>query len=515
MPATLSNPGSYLEPLRPQFHFTPERNWMNDPNGLVFFEGEYHLCYQYNPFGDKWGHMHWGHAVSRDLLHWEPLPIALSEHDGRTMFSGSVVVDWRNTSGFGRNGHPPLVAIYTADHGDEHREDQCLAFSNDRGRTWTQYDGNPVLDLGFKDFRDPKVFWHPPTARWIMAVALPNERQIRFYASLDLKKWALLGHFGPCGATGGIWECPDLFPLATEEAAGQEKWVLLVNLNPGGPAGGSACQYFVGTFDGQRFVPEQPSPEPLWADFGPDFYAAVTWSDVPAADGRRILLGWMSNHDYANDVPTHPWRGAMTIPRALSLRGTPGGLRLIQRPVAELETLRHAAPLRFTGGTAAPAAAGREGAKDLPCLLDVELVFAGVTPATPFAFRIHTGDGEFTSIEYDAAAGRLIVDRTRSGSAGFHANFGRRSSALLRLEGGRCVLRLLLDASSLEVFAQDGETVLTHLIFPSTVMRRFSLTAPATAGLTVDNITIHSLVAAPPGAPSGLRTSEARRTLPS
>src|SRR6185437_4646141 len=226
----------YRELFRPRYHFTPEVNWMNDPNGMVFYEGEYHLFYQYNPLGNTWGHMSWGHAVSRDLVRWEPLPLALAEEDGVMIFSGSAVVDWQNTTGFGESDKPPLVAIYTGHRPG--RQDQRLAYSNDRGRTWTKFAGNPVLDLKMADFRDPKVFWHEPSARWVMTAALAAEQKVHFYASPDLKQWKYVGEFGPAAATDGLWECPDLFPL-TVDGGGTVKWVLIVNVNPGGPTGGS------------------------------------------------------------------------------------------------------------------------------------------------------------------------------------------------------------------------------------------------------------------------------------
>ena len=222
----------YKEQWRPQFHFSPATNWMNDPNGLVFYDGEYHLFYQFNPFGHKWGHMSWGHAVSRDLLHWDHLPVALAEENGVMIFSGSAVVDWNNSSGFGKNGKPPLVAIYTGHYTRKPLQNQQIGYSTDRGRTWTKYAGNPVLDIGEKDFRDPKVSWHEPTKRWVMVVSWPTQRKVRFYASPNLKDWTHLSDFGPAGSTKGIWECPDLFPLPHE---GKTKWVLIVNVGSGVP----------------------------------------------------------------------------------------------------------------------------------------------------------------------------------------------------------------------------------------------------------------------------------------
>jgi fructan beta-fructosidase len=476
------------EPFRPQFHFTPEKNWMNDPNGMVFYEGEWHLFYQYNPRGNTWGHMSWGHAVSRDLVRWEHLPLALAEENDVMIFSGSAVVDWKNTSGFGRDGQPPLVAIYTGHYTKKPLQNQNIAYSNDRGRTWTKFPGNPVLDLKMADFRDPKIFWHEASARWVMTVALAKESKVHFYASPDLKQWKYVGEFGGVGAMGGLWECPDLFPLAIE--GGGTKWVLIVNINPGGPAGGSGCQYFVGEFDGARFKAD--SAATLWADHGADFYAGVSWSDVPKADGRRVWLGWMSNWQYAEKVPTHPWRSAMSVPRELTLRRTPDGLRLVQRPVAEFLKLREPVPRQFPGGTFAAGAKWLLNQTNLPPLLDVEFTFTGISAKSAFTLQLHTGADEATAVHLDGARSRLIVDRTRSGRTDFHRAFSSRHEAPLRLIDGRVALRLLLDTSSLEVFAQNGETVLTELIFPTAGPRRLSLTNSGET-MRLDGITIHAI----------------------
>jgi fructan beta-fructosidase len=479
------------EPFRPQFHFTPEKNWMNDPNGMLFYEGEWHLFYQYNPFGNKWGHMSWGHAVSRDLMSWEHLPLALAEEDGIMIFSGSAVVDWKNTSGFGKDGKPPLVAIYTGHR--EGRQDERIAFSNDRGRTWTKFSGNPVLDVKMADFRDPKVFWHEGSSRWVMVLALSTEKKVHFYSSPDLKQWKYVGEFGPAGATNGLWECPDLFPLSIEGESGKTKWVLIVNINPGGPAGGSACQYFVGDFDGAHFTADPAraaGDKALWADYGADFYAGVSWSDVPKSDGRRIWLGWMSNWLYAGDVPTSPWRSAMTVPRTLALRPTPDGLRLIQEPVAELLKLREPGARQFSGGSFAVAAAWLAAQTNLPALLDIEMSFTGITAKSAFSIQLHTGKDEVTTIACDGARNRLSVDRTRSGQIGFHREFPGRHEAPLRITDGKCAVRLLVDTSSLEVFAQD--TVMTELIFPSAGPRSLSVQAEGEAP-SVGGMTIHAL----------------------
>lgn len=475
------------EPFRPRFHFTPERNWMNDPNGMVFYDGEWHLFYQYNPFGDKWGHMSWGHAVSRDLVRWEHLPVALAEQDGVMIFSGSAVVDWKNTSGYGVDGKPPMIAIYTGHR--EGRQDQRIAYSNDRGRSWTRV-AEPVLDLKMADFRDPKVFWHEGTSRWIMVVALPNEHVVHFYASPNFRQWSRVGEFGPAGATNGQWECPDLFPLAVE--GGGTRWVLIVNINPGGPAGGSGSQYFTGQFDGSTFTADSGGAGPLWADHGADFYAGVSWSDVPARDGRRVWIGWMSNWLYAQEVPTSPWRSAMSVPRTLSLRRTPDGLRLVQAPVRELTRLREGPARRFRGGTLEAANAWLHRRGPLPAALDVELIFDGVRDVAPFDVHLSNAKGERISVRVDPGARRLVLDRSRSGNTTFHKEFTLRHDAPLRIVHGEVRLRLLVDVSSVEVFAQRGETVFTDLVFPEAGPRRLAIEA---AGATprVRAIEIHSL----------------------
>jgi fructan beta-fructosidase len=471
----------YDEPFRPQFHFTPATNWMNDPNGMVYYEGEYHLFYQFNPFGDKWGHMSWGHAVTRDLMHWEHLPVALYEENDVMIFSGSAVVDWKNTSGFGKNGKPPLVAIYTGHYTKKPLQNQHIAYSNDRGRTWTKYEGNPVLDIGERDFRDPKVMWHEPSNRWVMTVAWPGHHKVRFYASPNLKDWTHLSDFGPAGGTAGIWECPDLFPL-TVEGTKEQKWVLIVNLNPGGPAGGSACQYFIGEFDGKAFTVDasHPTPQPLWADFGPDFYAAVSWSDIPKRDARRLWIGWMSDWRYANDVPTSPWRNAMSVPRELTLRKTAEGLRLVQKPVRELKKVRGKQHrIARTSFSEASEWLGKQNFASN--LLDIEAEFDLGDNTGDFGVRIISEPGEETVVVC-SADGQWSVDRTRSGKADFHPKFAATYQSTPRTRPDRVKLRLLVDTSSLELFANDGEVVLTSLIFPRNTVRRleaFSSGTPA------------------------------------
>ena len=455
-------PQSGDEPLRPRIHFTPPRYFMNDPNGLVYYKGEYHLFYQHNPFGEKWGHMSWGHAVSRDMLHWQHLPVALGEENGVMIFSGSAVVDSRNSSGLCQAAGADsscLIAIYSGDGFG--KETQNIAFSNDRGRTWTKYRGNPVIDLGRKDFRDPKVFWHAPTGRWIMATVLADEHKVRLFGSSDLIKWDTLSDFGPAGATGGAWECPDLFELPVEPSK-EQRWVLVVNINPGGVAGGSGTQYFVGAFDGVTFTNENASGRTLWADYGKDFYASQSFSDVPPADGRRIWMGWISNWAYANDEPTVRWRGAQSIPRTLALQRSSDGIRLVQRPIDELRDLR-------AGEAAAVAGSAR-----LPPSAEIELTLA--RSDEPVGLRLFNEAGEEVTIGATASPSEVFIDRQRS-SAGpaFHADYPGRHAGPAQWKDGKLSLRVFFDRSVVEVFAADGATVLTERAYPTRPLDRVEL----------------------------------------
>ncbi|MFC7596469.1 GH32 C-terminal domain-containing protein [Terrabacter sp. GCM10028922] len=786
--ASTAEPTPYTEQYRPQFHYSPAKNWMNDPNGLVFYQGEYHLFYQHNPSGNQWGNMSWGHAVSPDLVHWTELPVAIPQDDQEMIFSGSAVIDTNNTSGFGSKDNPAMVAVYTRLDKATGVQSQALAYSTDRGRTFTKYADNPVIDIGSRDFRDPKVFWYEPGHEWIMSVALSAERKVAFYRSSDLKSWEHLSDFGPAGATGGVWECPDLFPLAVDGDKKKTRWVLLVNINPGGIAGGSANQYFTGTFDGKRFVSDDkpyvaptgrdvgsfddgtyggwapdgtafgtapatgnlpgqggvsdwvgaglansfndfdagtgtltspeftldagylnfkvgggkhpyvpgstvdPAPpagdvfadfegttygtgweatgdfagtgpypgtigdqqqvtgylgeklvntfidhdssqgtitspaftiaknhinllvgggnhpwttsEPTsvdlvvdgkvvrsatgansealnwtswdvsayagkqatiqivdknsggwghinvdhimfsdeaaapravdtsvrlvvdgqvvrtatgsdsetldwngwdvrglqgksarivladnntggwghiladqfslsdtparssvqrahWVDYGKDNYAGVTFNNAPA--GRRVMIGWMNNWEYAGSIPTDPWRSAMTVPRELGLRSSGAGVHLVQQPVAELQGLRQTATLSAkdlpvpTGSRALPA---RGTAYELTA------TFAPGT-ASEFGVKVRTGNGQETRIGYDRSAGEVFVDRTTSGDVGFSTDFpGVQRAPMPVGPKGEVTLRVLVDWSSVEVFGQDGSVAVTDQIFP-------------------------------------------------
>ncbi len=447
------------EKYRPQFHFSPKEKWMNDPNGMVYFEGEYHLFYQYHPYSTVWGPMHWGHAVSRDLIQWEHLPLALYPDGHGAIFSGSAVVDWKNSTGF-FDDEPGLVAVYTSHDTypgtDRARQRQCLAFSSDKGRTWTKYSGNPVLtDESKTDYRDPKVFWHMDTQRWIMILATGQSATI--YKSENLIDWQFASEFAE-GSHAGFWECPDLFPLPSGE--GKEKWVMLVSLGDTGDyTEGSRTQYFTGDFDGETFVNDREKDEVLWLDHGRDNYAGVSFSDLP---DRRIYMGWMSNWRYANQVPTGEWRGAMTFPRELSLSAGADGLHLIQKPVPEIQVLRKA------GETCHDLFVSAEKHAVIPLKgslmeLNLEAEFEG---DAGLELMILHSEADRTIIYYDPQSEILSADRTHSGESDFSASFPAVQEAPLKMKNRLIRLQLLLDSSSIELFGNDGECAITGLIFP-------------------------------------------------
>jgi len=408
--------------------------------------------------------MSWGHAVSRDLVHWQHLPVALQEENGVMIFSGSAVVDRLNSSGLCRNSDPSdkscLIAIYTSR--TETLQTQSIAFSNDRGRTWTKYGGNPVIDLKMRDFRDPKVIWHEPSKRWVMVTVLAREKKVRFFGSTNLREWTALSDFGPAGSTNGVWECPDLFEMPVEGVPGEKRWVLVVNINPGAPAGGSGGQYFIGQFDGTRFVDENSGGPPLWIDYGPDFYAVQSYSDIPAADGRRIWIGWLSNWLYARREPTSPWRTAQSIPRRVRLRKFPEGIRLTQEPVAELQSLRRGS-FRLKDRNISDATRALVSRRGTAWEMIVDLILGSAPLA---GLKVRKGASEETIIGVKQDAAEVYVDRSRSGNVGFHDKFPARHAAPLR-RSKTVRLHIFGDSSSLEVFANGGDAVLSERIFPS------------------------------------------------
>ncbi|KPL58339.1 glycoside hydrolase family 32 protein [Rossellomorea vietnamensis] len=482
----------YSETYRPQFHFTPKEKWLNDPNGMVYFEGEYHLFFQYHPHGTTWGPMHWGHAVSHDLLHWEELPIALYPDEHGAIFSGSCVVDWKNTTGFFEKGNGGLVAIYTnADtypESDRPRQRQSLAYSHDNGRTWETYEGNPVLsDEDITDYRDPKVFWHVESERWVMVLA--TGQTITIYTSPNLIDWEFASEFGQNeGAHFGVWECPDLFPLMVDGNPDHMKWVMLVSIgdNPDFKEG-SRTQYFVGEFDGKTFLNHHDADAILWLDHGRDNYAGVSWSDIPEENGRRIYLGWMNNWRYANQVPTETWRGAMTLPRELTLISTAGGVQLLQKPVSEIHSIRKESKVTKVIELTEEAYLV-EGNHEL---MEVNLVVT-LEAAKEFNLAIHHSSEEKTNIRYNRITHLLSVDRTQSGEIGFSESFPAISECPVALMDDTLSLQLFLDSSSLEVFAEGGRGALTNLIFPRGINHTLSLTAIG-GGAQVEELSVTEL----------------------
>ncbi|QHA90840.1 glycoside hydrolase family 32 protein [Bacillus sp. N1-1] len=475
-------PKEYNQSLRPQFHYTPKQNWMNDPNGMVYFEGKYHLFYQHNPTGNEFGNMGWGHAVSEDLYHWEEKPMALEADDQGMIFSGGAVYDKTNTSGLFAEGKAGLVAFYTI-AGDE--QTQGLAYSEDGGETWKKYRGNPILpNPGVKDFRDPKVVWHEESEKWIMLLAAGNK--VIFYGSDNLIDWEKLSEFGvDQGAQGGVWETPELFQLPVDGDSSNEKWVLQVDMNPGSIAGGSGGQYFIGDFDGKAFTREGAKEDINWVDYGTDFYAAQAFSNH---EGNPIWLAWMSNWMYASDLPTDPWKGAMSLPREVSLKEVNGETRLIQEPAGEIESNRSKKLVDLSDKEV-------EGRMPLDFKADTYEVVAefDLDTSGEFGFRVRKGDEEETIVGYDSKNNLAFVDRQNSGDTSFHEQFpGVYRAPLEPTEDGKVKLHLFVDRSSVELFANDGKRVMTNRIFPSEDSDDFEIYA-MNGKVTLESLEVYEL----------------------
>jgi fructan beta-fructosidase len=454
---------------RPLIHFSPKEKWMNDPNGMLFYKGIYHLFFQYYPDSTIWGPMHWGHATSNDLFHWKQQPIALYPDTLGYIFSGSAVADINNTSGLGINGKGPLVAVFThhdpvgEKSGRNDFQNQSIAYSNDDGKTWVKYAGNPVLkNPGITDFRDPKVMWYEKDKKWIMTLAT-NDR-ISFYSSKNLINWKKESEFGNTyGAHGGVWECPDLFPLNDK---GKKVWVLIVNLNPGGPNKGSATQYFLGDFNGNKFTPFDSNTK--WLDYGPDEYAGITWSNT---GDRKIFLGWMSNWLYANVVPTEKWRNAATIPRELALKHVGKNILLTSEPVTEISSIQ----------------SGKKSFQNLNAVKNIRLSDKIRNPTFPCRINLHVNEAkdfslvlsndinELTIIGYNQKNNQYYIDRTRSGKTGFQPDFAARHVAPRFADKKDMEITLVIDVSSVELFADNGLTVMTSIFFPNKPYNRINI----------------------------------------
>ncbi len=482
------------ESHRPAFHFTPPSKWMNDPNGMFYLDGEYHLSYQYYPDSTVWGPMHWGHAVSKDLVSWEHLPIALYPDSLGYIFSGGSVVDLQNTSGFGSGDVPPVVAAFTHHDpvgekaGTTDYQTQSIAYSVDRGRTWTKYKENPVVknEKGIRDFRDPKVIWHEGSRKWIMTLAVYD--RVQFYASPDLKSWEYLSDFGIPGDTR-LWECPDLFPLEVAET-GETRWILLVSIQKDAPNGGTATSYFLGDFDGKQFL---GNPEDQrWLDWGTDNYAFVTWDNAPGGDSQRLGIGWMSNWQYAQEVPTDAWRSAMTVPRLLQLETDGEGYVLRSNPVAALESLRGpktALPTLQIRGE--QEVTGSFTPSQCEIILKTDLA---QTTAALYGITLSNSKGDRLILGFDRINNQMWLDRRGSGPKGFSGDFfkGPHKAPLNLGSDGDPNLRILLDLASIEVFGENGRLNFTEIFFPSEPFD--SVTFWADEGeWTLESSTVYSL----------------------
>jgi levanase/fructan beta-fructosidase len=414
------------EKFRPAYHHTPQYGWMNDPNGMFYKDGEWHLYYQYNPYGSLWENMTWGHSVSKDLIHWEALPLAIEADALGTIFSGSCVVDKDNTAGFGKNA---VIAFYTS---AGEAQTQSMAYSTDGGRTFNKYGKNPVVTFNAPDFRDPKVFWYDGTNRWIMMLAVGQEMQI--WSSANLKDWQKESSFGSeYGNHGGVWECPDLLKI-------EDKWVLICNINPGGPFGGSATQYFVGDFDGHKFTCESMPKVTKWLDYGKDHYATVSFSNAP--DGRTVVLAWMSNWQYANQVPTRQFRSANSIARDLGL--FKDGEETYVSVIPSKETLAMRGKKIKNPTDACEIVVDVKGS--------MELILSNTK-------------GEQVVMKYDAQKQTFAMNRKQSGVISFSEAFPIETTA--PTHGALKQLRLFIDHSSIEAFASDGKMAMTNLVFPN------------------------------------------------
>ena len=491
------------ELYRPNFHFTPEKNWMNDPNGMFYLNGTYHLYFQYYPDDSVWGPMHWGHAVSEDLIQWQEKPIAIYPDSLGHIFSGSAIVDHDNRSGFGKDGVAPVIAIFTyhdmekENNGDLDFQSQAIAYSNDEGQTWTKYSGNPVIpNAGIKDFRDPKVIWDADRNRWVMVLA--TYEKTLFYASNNLKEWEYLSSFGEgIGAHDGVWECPDLFPMKVQNSE-EVKWVLLQSLNPGHINGGSGTQYFIGDFDGtnftldKKFAQDVEMDEAIWLDYGRDNYAGVTWSNVPEADGRTLFIGWMSNWEYAQVVPTNSWRSSMTLSRELKLTKTNDNYRLASVPVKELnkykKTIIDSSNIKFKNEYLI-----YEGSEEVLSKSVIEIKLENLS-SEKYNFRLSNENGDQLDFGIDNINSIFYIDRTNSGLKDFSGKFSNTiSKAPFKKSQDIITIEFILDKTSIEVFYNNGETVMTEIFFPNSPFQTLKLITNNDSNVILHNLKISLL----------------------
>lgn len=445
------------EKYRPLFHHSPEYGWMNDPNGMFYKDGVWHLAFQWNPYGSKWENMTWGHSTSKDLLHWEARNPILYRDDLGSVFSGSAVIDKDNTSGFGKDA---VIALFTS---ADASQTQSLAHSSDNGMTYTRYEGNPVIAYE-RESRDPNMFWDRDNNRWILLLASALDHEMLIFSSPDLKEWTLESKFGrDYGSQAGVWECPDLIKLPVE-GSDKEKWVLICNINPGGPFGGSATQYFIGDFDGTKFICDTPADVTKWMDYGKDHYATVSFSNAP--EGRGTVIGWMSNWQYANDVPTQQFRSANTLPRDLKIfRHVDGQLYLASIPSPEVNALR-GKPQNYRPGRISRTEKiySLPEANDGACEIEFE---ADLKNDGKLEIILANADGEKVVMTLNASDDTFSMDRNNSGLTDFSEHFPCVTTAPAYNGTGRYKVRLFIDRSSIEAFSADGHFAMTNLVFPT------------------------------------------------
>ena len=486
MSVTDSFPAANREKFRPAFHHTPVYGWMNDPNGMFYKDGVWHLYYQWNPYGSKWQNMTWGHSSSTDLINWQHHPAAIEPDGLGTVFSGSCAIDKDDTAGFGSDA---VIALYTSAAASQV---QSLAHSNDNGNTFEIYPGNPVITLE-SEARDPNMFWNEATGEWNLVLAHALEHEMLVFTSPDMKQWTLQSAFGKgLGAQGGVWECPDLFELAVD-GSDQKKWVLICNINPGGPFGGSATQYFIGEFDGKTFTPDRDADGNVptkWMDYGKDHYATVSWSNAP--DNRRTVIGWMSNWQYAAEVPTMQYRSANTLPREIGLfRASDGEIYTSCTPSPEIGALRGNASVKkrsFTAGKKSRTFALPEANGGI-CEITLE-----ITPkkGVPVNLTLANEAGNKVEMVYNPAESTFSFDRYQSGQTDFSQDFPAITTAPTFTDGGNLRLRIFIDRSSIEVFEQNGRFAMTNLVFPESPYTTLSVNAPA-GNARIENLAIYPL----------------------
>lgn len=471
---------------RPLFHFTPRYGWMNDPNGMFYKDGVWHLYYQYNPYGSKWQNMTWGHATSTDLINWKHEPIAIRPDGLGSIFSGSGAVDHGNTAGFGKDA---VIALYTSAGTSQM---QSLAYSTDNGKTFTKYPANPILTLE-SEARDPNMFYNAETGEWNLVLAHALDHEMLFFTSPDLKSWTLQSSFGKgIGAQDGVWECPDLFRLPVD-GTDEKKWVLICNINPGGPFGGSAIQYFTGDWDGKTFTADTAADGSIptkWLDYGKDNYALVSWSDAP--DNRRTAIGWMSNWQYAAEVPTMQYRSANTLPREIGLfRGADGQIYASSAPSPEVTALRDKLVVNASKVSVKKNAriytlpAVNDGVCEIIADFDAQ-------KADSLEFVLSNKAGDRVVMRYNSAARTISFDRRESGIVDFSESFPAVTVAPTFEKNGKVTLRIFIDRSSIELFGNDGRFVMTNIVFPNEPYSTLSVSS-AGGNARLNNLKIYSL----------------------